>query len=82
MDINLAPDGSITSISFGYDILLALLVIAIPVCLIWWRILKKRAKPNKPKKMHIAVATIITAIVIYTIIVIVVLLIGYYYFIE
>jgi uncharacterized membrane protein YbhN (UPF0104 family) len=72
MDFNLAPDGSIVTIGFSYDILIALFIIAIPVCLIWWRILKKRAIPEKPKKWHIAIATILSTVIIYIIMIVVI----------
>lgn len=82
MDINMAPDGSVTSIAIGYDSLLALLVIAIPAYFLWWWILKKRAKPNKPKMIHIAGFTILSAIIIYVIIIVTAILAVNYLYTE
>ena len=69
MDINIDPyDGF--SLSFGSGAIIALLVIAIPVWFICWRIFKRRAKPEKPKKLHIAAAIIIITPIIYAMLII------------
>ncbi|WP_029904319.1 hypothetical protein [Prevotella sp. 10(H)] len=70
MDINIDPDGGILSLSFGYGTIIALLVIAIPVWFICWRVFRERAKPHKPNKLLIALATIITTPIIYALIII------------
>lgn len=69
MDIDLTAEGSIAAIRFSYDILIHLFIIAIPVSLIWWRILKKRAFPKKPKKLNFVIAATLTTIAIYIILI-------------
>lgn len=69
MDINIDPYGGF-SLSFGSGAIIALLVIAIPVWFICWRIFKRRAKPEKPKSLHIAAATIIITPIIYAMLII------------
>ena len=69
MDIDLTVEGSITSIRLSYDVFLHLFIIAIPICLIWWRILKRKSFPEKPRKIKIAIATIITTIVVYVVLI-------------
>ncbi len=69
MDINIDPSGGF-SLGFGSGAIIALLVIAIPVWFICWRIFKRRAKPEKPKKLHIAVAIIIITPIIYAMLII------------
>lgn len=70
MDINIDPDNGL-SLAFGYGVIVSLLVIAIPVWFICWRVFKRRAKPGKPRKLHIALATIITTPIIYAMIIII-----------
>lgn len=69
MDINIDPYGGF-SLGFGSGAIIALLVIAIPVWFICWRIFKRRAKPEKPKSLHIAAATIIITPIIYAMLII------------
>lgn len=67
MDINLNPDG--VSFGFGYELIIFLLILAIPIAFIWWRILRKRLSPEKPRKIYLIIATILTTIIIYIIMV-------------
>jgi hypothetical protein len=66
MDINIDPSGGF-SLGFGSGAIIALLVIAIPVWFICWRIFKRRAKPEK---LHIAAAIIIITPIIYAMLII------------
>lgn len=74
MDIFIDPDGGF-SLGFNIGVLIALLVIAVPAFIVCWRILKKRAKPDKPKKWDIAVATVLSTIAVYIILVVIVVLV-------
>jgi cytochrome c oxidase assembly factor CtaG len=69
MDINIDPYGGF-SLGFGSGAIIALLVIAMPVWCICWRIFKRRARPEKPKKLHIAIATVITTPIIYAMLIV------------
>lgn len=69
MDINIDPYGGF-SLGFGSGVIIALLVIAIPVWFICWHIFKKRARPEKPNKLHIAIATVITTPIIYAMLIV------------
>lgn len=69
MDINIDPYGGF-SLGFGSGVIIALLVIAIPVWFICWRIFKKRARPERPNKLHIAIATVITTPIIYAMLIV------------
>jgi len=72
MDININTDG--VSLGFSYELIGYLLILAIPIAFIGWRILKKRLSPDKPRKVYLLIATILTTIIVYVIIVLLCLL--------
>ncbi|MDU1889446.1 MAG: hypothetical protein E6767_02045 [Dysgonomonas sp.] len=68
MDVIINPERGF-SLGFSWDILVALVIIAIPTFLIcWWR-MRKRAKPEKLNKLCLAATTIIATLLIYIILV-------------
>lgn len=64
MDIIINP-GESFSLSFGWDTIIALFAIAIPVFFITWYKQRKKAKPAKPKKLRIAIITLLATLLIY-----------------
>jgi len=80
MDIIIHSDGTF-SLDFGLDFLLSLLVIAIPVFFICRRIMKRRVKPDKPKIIHLAIATILATLIVYILLITVIFVISKYFII-
>ncbi|NDV94226.1 hypothetical protein D0T84_04740 [Dysgonomonas sp. 521] len=72
MDININPDG--ISLGFGYELIIYFLIMAIPIGLIWWRILKKKVMPASSRIIYIATATVLTTVILYIILVLLCLL--------
>ncbi|MDH6307651.1 heme/copper-type cytochrome/quinol oxidase subunit 2 [Dysgonomonas sp. PFB1-18] len=79
MDIIIGNDGAL-SFDFSFDIIIALLIIAIPSFFLSRWILGRKARPDKPKMLYIVIATILLTIIIYilTAIIVYYIIIKYY----
>ena len=80
MDFILNSDGSIASLSFSIDVLIAIIIIAIPTFLICHRVSKKRMKSGNPNILYLILFSLIISIVIYVLIIGIIYIVTIYHF--